>query len=79
MLIEIPDATREKKRNEFRRIVAAFHQDDAQLHISTITRWTVYKLEWNLMQYTTYNHDMSLFDFYLFSHLYLHFDGTIFI
>ncbi|GBM80655.1 hypothetical protein AVEN_87033-1 [Araneus ventricosus] len=38
----------------------------------------LYKLEWDLMQHPLYSPDMAPLDFYLFSHLQLHLDGTIF-
>ncbi|GBM27524.1 hypothetical protein AVEN_257844-1 [Araneus ventricosus] len=41
-----------------------------------MTSWTLYKLEWDLMQHPPNNLDMALSDFNPFSHL--HLDGTIF-
>ncbi|GBO11448.1 hypothetical protein AVEN_108409-1 [Araneus ventricosus] len=78
MLIKLRDAIREKRRNEFRRKVVLFHQDNARPHVSTMTDWTLYKLEWDLMQHPPYSPDMAPSDFYLFSHLQLHLDGAIF-
>ncbi|GBN92189.1 hypothetical protein AVEN_255379-1 [Araneus ventricosus] len=43
------------------------------------TSWTLYnKLEWDLIQHPPYSKDMSPSYFYLFSHLQLHLDGSIF-
>ncbi|GBM10466.1 hypothetical protein AVEN_263374-1 [Araneus ventricosus] len=78
MLIKVHDAIRKKRRNEFRRKVVLFHQDSARPHVSTMTGWTLYKLEWDLIQHPPYSPDMALSDFYLFSHLQLHLDGAIF-
>ncbi|GBN79963.1 hypothetical protein AVEN_10866-1 [Araneus ventricosus] len=78
MLIKVRYAILEKRRNEFRRKVVLFHQDNARPHVSTMTGWTLYKLEWDLIQHPPYNTDMSPSDFYLFSHLQLHLDGAIF-
>ncbi|GBM69777.1 Histone-lysine N-methyltransferase SETMAR [Araneus ventricosus] len=78
MLIKARNAIREKRRNEFRRKVVLFHQDNARPRVSTMTGWTLYKLEWDLIQHPPYSPDMAPSNFYLFSHLQLHFDGTIF-
>ncbi|GBO19455.1 Histone-lysine N-methyltransferase SETMAR [Araneus ventricosus] len=78
MLIKVRDAIREKRRNEFRRKVVLFHQYNARPHVSMMTGWTLYKLEWDLMQHPPYSPDMAPSDFYLFSHLQLHLDGEIF-
>ncbi|GBL95584.1 hypothetical protein AVEN_24798-1 [Araneus ventricosus] len=78
MLIKVRDAIREKRRNAFRRKVVLFHQDNARPHVSTMTGWTLYKLEWDLMQHPPYRSDMALSVSYLFSHLQLHLDGAIF-
>ncbi|GBM46518.1 hypothetical protein AVEN_52158-1 [Araneus ventricosus] len=78
MLIKVRNAIREKRRNEFRRKVVLFHQDNARAHVSTMTGWTLYKLEWDLIQNSSYSPDMAHSDFYLFSHLQLHLDGAIF-
>ncbi|GBN62039.1 hypothetical protein AVEN_250377-1 [Araneus ventricosus] len=43
-----------------------------------MTVWTLYKLEWDLIQHPSYSPDMAPSDFYLFSHLQLHLDGAIF-
>ncbi|GBM58713.1 hypothetical protein AVEN_153325-1 [Araneus ventricosus] len=43
-----------------------------------MTGWTLYKLEWDLIQHPPYSPDMVTSDFYLFSHLQLHLDGAIF-
>ncbi|GFS68314.1 histone-lysine N-methyltransferase SETMAR [Trichonephila clavipes] len=40
--------------------------------------WILYKLEWVLMQHQPYNADTVPSECYLFSHLQLHLDGTIF-
>ncbi|GBM80452.1 hypothetical protein AVEN_57290-1 [Araneus ventricosus] len=65
-------------KNEFRRKVVLFHQAHARSHVSTMTDWTLYKLEWDLMQHPPYSPDMVPSDFYLFSLLQLHLDGAIF-
>ncbi|GBN32873.1 hypothetical protein AVEN_122539-1 [Araneus ventricosus] len=78
MLIKVRNFNREKRRNEFRRKVVLFHQDNARPHVSTMTGWTLYKLEWELIQHAPYSGDMVPSDFYLFSHLQLHLDGAIF-
>ncbi|GBN16764.1 Histone-lysine N-methyltransferase SETMAR [Araneus ventricosus] len=78
MLIKVCDAIREERRNEFRRKVFLFHQDNARPHVSTRTGCTLYKLEWNLIQHPPYNTDMAPSGFYLFSHLKQHLDGAIF-
>ncbi|GBM01559.1 hypothetical protein AVEN_59991-1 [Araneus ventricosus] len=78
MLIKVRDTIREKRRNEFKRKVVLFHQDHARPHVSTMTGWTLYKLEWGLMQHPPYSSEMASSDFYLFSHLQLHIDGVIF-
>ncbi|GBL90953.1 hypothetical protein AVEN_28042-1 [Araneus ventricosus] len=43
-----------------------------------MTGWTLYKLEWELIQHPPYSRDMVPSDFYLFSHMQLHLDGKIF-
>ncbi|GBM44113.1 hypothetical protein AVEN_16004-1 [Araneus ventricosus] len=43
-----------------------------------MTGWTLYKLEWDLMQHPPYSPNMSPSVFYLFSHLQFHLDGAIF-
>ncbi|GFS92404.1 histone-lysine N-methyltransferase SETMAR [Trichonephila clavipes] len=43
-----------------------------------MTCWTLYPLERVLMQHPPYNPDIAPSDYYLFSHLQLHLDGTIF-
>ncbi|GFU58224.1 histone-lysine N-methyltransferase SETMAR [Trichonephila clavipes] len=43
-----------------------------------MTGWTLYTLEWNLIQHPPYSSDMLPSDYYLFSHLHLQLDGTIF-
>ncbi|GBM22635.1 hypothetical protein AVEN_264310-1 [Araneus ventricosus] len=78
MLIKVPVAIREKRRNEFRRKVVLFHRDNVQPHVSTMTGWTLYKLEWDLTQHPPYSTDMAPQDFCMFSHLQLHLDGAIF-
>ncbi|GBM14023.1 hypothetical protein AVEN_166205-1 [Araneus ventricosus] len=78
MLIKVRNAIREKRRNEFRRKVVLFHQDNALPHVSTRTGWTFYKLEWDLMQHLPYSTDMSPLYLYLFSHRQIHIDGSIF-
>ncbi|GBN21963.1 Histone-lysine N-methyltransferase SETMAR [Araneus ventricosus] len=77
-VIKVCNSIREKRRNEFRRKVFLFHQDNAGPHVNTRTDWTLYKLEWDLIQHPPYSTDMSPLDFYLFSHLQLHLDGSIF-
>ncbi|GBO36497.1 hypothetical protein AVEN_233423-1 [Araneus ventricosus] len=74
MLINVHDAICER-RNEFRRKVVLFPQDNARPHVSTMTGWTFYKLEWDL-QHPPYSPGMTPSDFYLFSHL--HRNGVIF-
>ncbi|GBM98918.1 hypothetical protein AVEN_58189-1 [Araneus ventricosus] len=64
MLIKVRNAIHEKRRNEFRRKVVPFHQENARPHVSTMTGWTLYKLEWDLIQHPPYIPDMV--------------DGTIF-
>ncbi|GBN28953.1 hypothetical protein AVEN_110175-1 [Araneus ventricosus] len=78
ILIKVRYAIRGKRRNEFRRKVVFFLQDNARPHVSTMTGWILYKLEWDLTQHPPYSRDMVPSDFYLFSHLQLHFDGSIF-
>ncbi|GBN94357.1 hypothetical protein AVEN_265582-1 [Araneus ventricosus] len=78
MLIKVHDAICEKRRNEFRRKVVLFHQNNALPHVSSMTGWMLYKLEWDLMQHPPYSPDMAPSGFYLFSHLKLHLDGAIF-
>ncbi|GBM01615.1 Histone-lysine N-methyltransferase SETMAR [Araneus ventricosus] len=78
MLIKVRNVIREKRRNEFGRKVVLFHQGNARPRVSTMTGWTLYKLEWDLMQHPPYSPDMAPSDFYLFSHLQLHLDGAIF-
>ncbi|GBN20888.1 hypothetical protein AVEN_242141-1 [Araneus ventricosus] len=78
MLIKVRNAIRGKRRNVFRRKLALFHQNNARPHVSTMTGWTLYKLEWDLIQHPPYNLDMVPSDFYLFSHLQLHLVGGIF-
>ncbi|GBM17410.1 hypothetical protein AVEN_119452-1 [Araneus ventricosus] len=77
MLIKVRNAIREKRRNELKRKVVLFHQDNARPHVSTMTGWILYKLEWDLMQHPPCSPDMAPSDFYLFSHLQLHLDGAI--
>ncbi|GBO28573.1 hypothetical protein AVEN_131835-1 [Araneus ventricosus] len=79
MLIKVLDGIGVKRRNELRRKVVLFQQDNARPYVSTRTGWTLYKLEWDWIQHTPYTTDMSPSDFYLFSHLQLHPDGSIFI
>ncbi|GFY24833.1 histone-lysine N-methyltransferase SETMAR [Trichonephila clavipes] len=43
-----------------------------------MTSWTLYTLEWELMQHPPYSPDMAPSDYYLFLHLQLHPEGTIF-
>lgn len=68
-------------RNTMKRVLKEdeflFHQDNAWPHVSIMTGWTLYKLQCGLMQYSPYTSNMYPSDFYLFSHLYLHLDGTI--
>ncbi|GFT55246.1 histone-lysine N-methyltransferase SETMAR [Trichonephila clavipes] len=78
MLIEVSDAIREKCKKEFRRKVVLFHQDNARPHVSAMTSWTLYTLEWGLMQHPPYRPDIAPSDYYLFFHLQLHLEGTIF-
>ncbi|GBM47148.1 Histone-lysine N-methyltransferase SETMAR [Araneus ventricosus] len=78
MLIKVRDAIREKRRNKFRRKVVLFHQDNARPHVSTMAGWTLYRLEWNLIQHPPYSTDMEPSDLCLFLHLPLHLDGVIF-
>ncbi|GBM35578.1 hypothetical protein AVEN_121033-1 [Araneus ventricosus] len=78
MLINFCDAIYEKRRSEFKRKVVLFNQDNAWPHVSMMTGWTLYKLEWDLMQHPPYSPDIAPSDFYLFSHLQLHLHGTIF-
>ncbi|GFR06121.1 histone-lysine N-methyltransferase SETMAR [Trichonephila clavata] len=42
-----------------------------------MTSWTLSTLELDLMQHPPYILDMTSSDYYLFSHLQLHLDGTI--
>ncbi|GBN35182.1 hypothetical protein AVEN_233397-1 [Araneus ventricosus] len=72
MLIKVRNAIRGKRRNEL------FHQDNARPHVSTMTSWTLYKLEWGLLQHQPFSPNMAPSDSYLFSHLQLHLDGAIF-
>ncbi|GBM92836.1 hypothetical protein AVEN_222035-1 [Araneus ventricosus] len=78
MLIKVRNVIREKRRNESRRKVVVFHQDNARPHVSTMTGWTLYTMEWDLTQHPPFSPDMASSDFYLFSHLQLHLDGAIF-
>ncbi|GBN66447.1 hypothetical protein AVEN_272199-1 [Araneus ventricosus] len=78
MLIKFRDVIREKRRNEFRRKVVLFHQNNVRPHVGTMTGWTLYKLEWDLMLPPPYSPDMAASDFYVFSHLQMHPDGAIF-
>lgn len=77
MLIKVRDTIRKKIGNEFRMEVALCHQDNIRPHVSRMTGWTLYKLEWHLMQHPTYRPDMAPSDLYLFSHLELHRDDTV--
>ncbi|GBO03741.1 hypothetical protein AVEN_253830-1 [Araneus ventricosus] len=56
-------------KNELRRKVVLFHQHNARPRVSTMTGWTLYKLEWDLIQYPPYRPDMAPSSFYPFSHL----------
>ncbi|GBM27114.1 hypothetical protein AVEN_189882-1 [Araneus ventricosus] len=78
MLINVHDAICGKRRNEFRRKVVFFHQDNARPHVSTMTGWTLYKLEWDLIHHPPYSPNMAPSDFYLSSHLQFHLDAAIF-
>ncbi|GFW41946.1 uncharacterized protein TNCV_6551 [Trichonephila clavipes] len=78
MLIKVSDAIRGERKKEFRRKVVIFHQDNARPHVSAITSWTLYTLEWDLMQHPPYSPDMAPLDYYLSLHLQLHLEGTIF-
>ncbi|GFW92345.1 uncharacterized protein TNCV_3588651 [Trichonephila clavipes] len=78
MLIEVSDAIREKRKKEFRRKVLLFHQDNARPHVSAMISWTLCTLEWGLRQHPPYRPDMAPSDYYLFLHLQLHLEGTIF-
>ncbi|GBM10230.1 hypothetical protein AVEN_177497-1 [Araneus ventricosus] len=60
MLIKVRDAILEKRRNEFRRKVTLFHQDNSRPHVSTMTGWTLYKLDWDFMQHPPYTPYMDL-------------------
>ncbi|GFY02160.1 uncharacterized protein TNCV_5100211 [Trichonephila clavipes] len=71
MLIKVNDAIREKRIKELKRKVVLFHQDDVRPNVNAMTSWTLYSLEWDSMQ-----HPPS--DYYLFLHLQLHLEGTIF-
>ncbi|GBN09647.1 hypothetical protein AVEN_225541-1 [Araneus ventricosus] len=66
MLIQVRNAIREKRRNEFRRKVVLFHQDNVRPHVSTMTGWTLYKLESDLIQHPPYSPDTAPSNFYLF-------------
>ncbi|GFX34900.1 histone-lysine N-methyltransferase SETMAR [Trichonephila clavipes] len=59
MLIEVSDAIRKKRKKEFRRKIVLFHQANAQPHISAMTSWMLFTLEWGLMQHPTYRPDMA--------------------
>ncbi|PRD31742.1 UNVERIFIED_CONTAM: Histone-lysine N-methyltransferase SETMAR [Trichonephila clavipes] len=43
-----------------------------------MTGWTLYTLEWDLVQHPLHSSDMTPSDYYLFSHLQQHLDGPIF-
>ncbi|GFW38494.1 histone-lysine N-methyltransferase SETMAR [Trichonephila clavipes] len=43
-----------------------------------MANWTLYTMEWNLMQHPPYSSYMAPSDYYLFLHLQLHLEGTIF-
>ena len=45
MLIKVSDAIGEKRKIEFRKKMALFHQDNARLHVSAMTVWTLYTLK----------------------------------
>ena len=78
ILIKVSDAICEKRKNEFKRKAVLFHQEDVRLHVSAMTNWTLYTLEWDLMQHPPYSPDMAPSDYYMFSHLQLHLGGIIF-
>ncbi|PRD34428.1 UNVERIFIED_CONTAM: hypothetical protein NCL1_14641 [Trichonephila clavipes] len=78
MEIKVSDAICEKRKKEFRRKVVLYHQDNIRPNVSAMACWTLYKLERDLRQHPPYNSDMEPLDCYLFSHLQMHLDGTIF-
>ncbi|GBM07816.1 hypothetical protein AVEN_33099-1 [Araneus ventricosus] len=78
MQIKVRDGIRRKRRNELRRKVVLFHQDNTRPHVGKMTGWTLYKLEWDLVQHLPYSPNMAASVFYPFSHLQLHLDGAIF-
>jgi len=77
MLIKVSDAIREKRKKRVKKKRVLFHQDNACLHVSAMTSWTLYTLEWDLMQHPPYSPDIAPPDYYMFSHLQLRLDGTI--
>ncbi|GFS77245.1 histone-lysine N-methyltransferase SETMAR [Trichonephila clavipes] len=69
--------TKKKKpvKKESRSLSSKYN---ARSHVSAMTSWALYTLEWDLMQHPPYSPDMAPSDYYLFSHLQLHLDCTIF-
>lgn len=66
------------EEKKFRRKVVFYYQDNARPDVNLMTGWTLYKVEWELMQYPLYCPDLALSNFYLFLNLQLHRDDEIF-
>lgn len=69
---------RKVKKKVFRNDVVPYHQDNAWPHPSAMSEWTLYAMEWDFIQHPPYSPAMVPSDYYIFSHLQLHFVGTIF-
>lgn len=66
MSIKVCVAITEKESELLWRKMVLFHQDNAWPQVTTMISWTIYKLEWDLMQHSLYSLDMAPLDFYLF-------------
>ncbi|GFR24448.1 histone-lysine N-methyltransferase SETMAR [Trichonephila clavata] len=77
MLSKVSNTIREKRKKNIKRQVVLFHQDNARPHVSAMTDWTLYTLEWDFI-HQPYNPGTLLSDYYLLPHLQLNIDGTIF-
>ncbi|GFT10117.1 histone-lysine N-methyltransferase SETMAR [Trichonephila clavipes] len=78
MLIEVSDVIREKCKKEFRMKVILFHHDNARPHVSAMTSWTLYTLEWGFDATSTIQARHGAFGLLSVLHLQLHLEGTIF-
>ncbi|GFX16067.1 histone-lysine N-methyltransferase SETMAR [Trichonephila clavipes] len=77
-LDKLNDALQQKRSELINRKGVVFHQDNARLQTSLVTRQKLLQLEWDTMPHPPYSPDLAPSDYYLFRSLQNFLDGKTF-